>query len=80
MLLRLNFFSGLQVCLISGANRGFGQAIAIRFVEQGAKVVCFSRSGQSSEELFLVPSCWAPNLFPVPPSLLLSLPPPLVYS
>jgi len=34
-----------KVCLISGANRGFGEAIAIRFVEEGAKVVCFSRGG-----------------------------------
>ena len=34
-----------KVCVISGANRGFGQAIAIRFVEEGGKVVCLSRSG-----------------------------------
>eukprot|EP00036_Acanthoecidae_sp_10tr_P009867 CAMPEP_0182927376 /NCGR_PEP_ID=MMETSP0105_2-20130417/13755_1 /TAXON_ID=81532 ORGANISM="Acanthoeca-like sp., Strain 10tr" /NCGR_SAMPLE_ID=MMETSP0105_2 /ASSEMBLY_ACC=CAM_ASM_000205 /LENGTH=284 /DNA_ID=CAMNT_0025065321 /DNA_START=38 /DNA_END=892 /DNA_ORIENTATION=+ len=34
-----------KVCVISGANRGFGQAIAIRFVEEGGKVVAFSRSG-----------------------------------
>lgn len=34
-----------KVALVSGANRGFGQAIAIRFVEEGAKVVAFSRSG-----------------------------------
>eukprot|EP00041_Stephanoeca_diplocostata_P012584 m.210654 g.210654 ORF g.210654 m.210654 type:complete len:297 (-) comp19013_c0_seq1:260-1150(-) len=34
-----------KVCIVSGANRGFGQAIAIRFVEEGAKVVAFSRSG-----------------------------------
>ena len=30
---------------MSGGNRGFGQAIAIRFAEEGAKVVPFSRSG-----------------------------------
>jgi len=30
-----------KVCFISGAARGFGQAIAIRFVEEGAKVVLF---------------------------------------
>ena len=34
-----------KVCLVSGAGRGFGQAIAIRFAEEGAKVVAFSRSG-----------------------------------
>jgi len=28
-----------RVCVISGASRGFGRAIAIRFVEEGAKVV-----------------------------------------
>ena len=39
-----------QVCVISGASRGFGQAIAVRFVEEGAKVVCLSRS--SCEETF----------------------------
>lgn len=33
-----------KVCVISGASRGFGQAIAIRFVEEGAKVVLLSRS------------------------------------
>lgn len=30
-----------KICFISGAARGFGQAIAIRFVEEGAKVVLF---------------------------------------
>jgi len=33
-----------KVCLISGASRGFGQGIAVRFVEEGAKVVLLSRS------------------------------------
>jgi len=28
-----------KVCVISGASRGFGQAIAVRFVEEGAKVL-----------------------------------------
>ena len=36
--------------MISGASRGFGQAIAVRFVEEGAKVVCLSRS--SCDETF----------------------------
>ena len=34
-----------KVCYISGASRGFGQAIAVRFVEEGAQVVIFSRGG-----------------------------------
>lgn len=33
-----------KVCVISGASRGFGQAIAVRFIEEGAKVVLLSRS------------------------------------
>eukprot|EP01111_Echinosteliopsis_oligospora_P002331 TRINITY_DN1342_c0_g1_i1.p1 TRINITY_DN1342_c0_g1~~TRINITY_DN1342_c0_g1_i1.p1 ORF type:complete len:280 (+),score=77.71 TRINITY_DN1342_c0_g1_i1:45-884(+) len=33
-----------KVCLISGASRGFGQAIAVRFVEEGGFVVLLSRS------------------------------------
>lgn len=33
-----------KVAVISGASRGFGQAIAVRFVEEGARVVCLSRS------------------------------------
>ena len=34
-----------KVAIITGASRGFGQAIAVRFVEEGAKVVLCSRSG-----------------------------------
>ena len=34
-----------KVCFISGASQGFGQAIAVRFVEEGARVVIFSRKG-----------------------------------
>lgn len=33
-----------KVAVISGASRGFGQGIAVRFVEEGAKVVMLSRS------------------------------------
>jgi len=33
-----------KVCVISGASRGFGQGIAVRFIEEGAKVVLLSRS------------------------------------
>ena len=34
-----------KVAVVTGASRGFGQAIAIRFAEEGAKVVLCSRSG-----------------------------------
>lgn len=39
-----------KVAVISGASRGFGQAIAVRFVEEGARVVMLARS--SCEETF----------------------------
>eukprot|EP01090_Pellita_catalonica_P023467 TRINITY_DN9697_c0_g2_i1.p1 TRINITY_DN9697_c0_g2~~TRINITY_DN9697_c0_g2_i1.p1 ORF type:complete len:270 (+),score=55.58 TRINITY_DN9697_c0_g2_i1:37-846(+) len=42
-----------KVCVISGGSRGFGQAIAVRFVEEGARVVILSRS-PSDETLELV--------------------------
>jgi len=42
-----------KVCIITGASRGFGQAIAIRFVEEGAKVVLVSR-GDCDETLQLI--------------------------
>lgn len=34
-----------RVAIITGASRGFGEAIAIRFVEEGCNVVCCSRGG-----------------------------------
>ena len=33
-----------KVCLVSDASRGFGQGIAVRFLEEGANVVMLSRS------------------------------------
>eukprot|EP01123_Difflugia_compressa_P009990 TRINITY_DN3513_c0_g1_i1.p1 TRINITY_DN3513_c0_g1~~TRINITY_DN3513_c0_g1_i1.p1 ORF type:complete len:302 (-),score=61.53 TRINITY_DN3513_c0_g1_i1:200-1078(-) len=42
-----------KVCVISGASRGFGQAIAIRFVEEGAKVSLLAR-GDCKETLHLI--------------------------
>ena len=33
-----------QTCIISGASRGFGAAISVRFLEEGANVVMLSRS------------------------------------
>jgi len=44
-----------KVCVISGASRGFGQAIAVRFVEEGARVVLLSRSS-CAETLQLIGS------------------------
>jgi len=44
-----------KVAVISGASRGFGQGIAIRFVEEGAKVVLLSR-GECTETLNLIKS------------------------
>jgi len=32
-----------KVCVITGASRGFGRAIAVRFVEEGARVVLLAR-------------------------------------
>ena len=36
-----------KVAIISGASRGFGQAIAVRFLEEGAKVVLLARSSMA---------------------------------
>ena len=36
-----------HVCIVSGASRGFGQAIAVRFLEEGAKVVMLARSSMA---------------------------------
>jgi len=44
-----------KVCVISGASRGFGQEIAVRFVEEGAKVVLLSR-GSCDETLKMIAS------------------------
>ncbi len=44
-----------KVCLVSGASRGFGQAIAIRFVEEGGRVALLSR-GKCDETLRLISS------------------------
>jgi len=37
-----------QVVIVTGASRGIGQAIALRFAKEGAKVACVSRSEASS--------------------------------
>ncbi len=36
-----------KVVMISGASRGFGQGIAVRFLEEGAKVVLLARSSMA---------------------------------
>jgi len=42
-----------RVCFITGASKGFGQAIAVRFVEEGAKVVLSAR-GDCDETLSII--------------------------
>jgi len=42
-----------KVAIITGASRGFGEAIAVRFVEEGAKVVLAAR-GDCDETLKLI--------------------------
>jgi len=42
-----------KVAVISGASRGFGQGIAVRFVEEGARVVLLSR-GSCADTLALI--------------------------
>lgn len=44
-----------KVAVISGASRGFGAAIAVRFVEEGARVVLLSR-GHCDDTLALIGS------------------------
>jgi hypothetical protein len=44
-----------KVCMISGASRGFGQAIAVRFIEEGGYVAMLSRSS-CDETLKLISS------------------------
>ena len=46
---------GGKVAVISGASRGFGAAIAVRFVEEGARVVLLSR-GHCDDTLALIGS------------------------